>query len=66
MAYINGRKILKLIYGGKVIPLVLKLARVNKESDAEGDDVAVSLSTLADVGKYSLFELDSKALRDFK
>lgn len=59
MAYINGRKILTCIYNGQVIPIVLKIG--------EGDGVSVVLlATLADVDKYSLFELEGKALSEFK
>lgn len=59
MAYINGRKILTCIYKGKVIPIVFKVG--------EGDGVSVVLlATLADVGRYSLYELEGKALSEFK
>lgn len=61
MAYINGRKILTCIYNGQVIPIVLKIG----EGDGE-EEGGASLSTLAEVGKYSLFELAGKTLGEFK
>lgn len=55
MAYINGKKIITCMYAGKLMPIVVKFVEGEK-----------NLSTLADVGRYYLFELKGKPLSKFK
>lgn len=64
MAYINGRKILICMIGGRMTPITLKVVKGDGE-EGGGDDVE-PLSTLANLGKYSLFELEGKALNTFR